>query len=88
MVFCSRKKGTTDPKPRGEIRDFLTRQVEIHVSGVLTHLSRRPEYFSTATSFGICGSEGAFGPGGAAGLFWDDGGERRGAAASLGASGG
>lgn len=75
--------------------DFLTRQVEIDlrdcqkVSRVLIYLSRRPEYFSTATSFGGCGSEGAFsGPGGAAGLFWEDEGERRGAAASLRASGG
>lgn len=95
MVFCRRKKGTTDPKPRWEILDFLTRQVEIHlcdcqkVSSVLIYLSRRPEYFSTATSFGSCGSDGAFGgPVGAAGLFWDDEGERRGAAASLRASGG
>lgn len=31
MVFCSGKKDTTDPKPRWEILDFLTRQVEIHL---------------------------------------------------------
>lgn len=48
------------------------------------HLRRSPENLSTATSFGSGGSEGSFGgPGGAAGLFWDEKGERRGLVDSL-----
>lgn len=81
-VFCRRKNGITGNSEFAHMSAWnLPAQL---LNAPVFDLSRSPEYFSRATSFGSCGSKGAFGgPGGAAGLCWDDKGERRGLVALL-----
>lgn len=83
MVSCGRNNGTRGNEEFSNLSAWNLPAKTVRKPPVF-HLRRSPENLSTATSFGSGGSEGSFGgPGGAAGLFWDEKGERRGSVDSL-----